>query len=81
MAFLLQWNGFSAATLIPVRNVSPRAVNQGFVRLPGPSGYEVAEPDLDVPVLVAAEIDHAGELFGFAPALVDGLGRHVMPRA
>jgi len=32
-----------------------------------------------VSVLVTGEVDHAGELFGPASALFDGLGRDVMP--
>jgi len=40
---------------------------------------QVQQPDPEVSVLVTGEIDHAGELFRPASAVVDGLGRDVVP--
>jgi hypothetical protein len=44
-----------------------------------PSGDQVQQSRSDVSVLVRGQVDHAGELLGSAPTLVNGLGRDVMP--
>ena len=49
------------------------------VGLTGAARDQVQEPGPDASVLVAGEIDHAGELLRAAAALVDGLGGDVMP--
>lgn len=49
------------------------------VGLTGAARGQVQEPGPDASVLVAGEIEHAGELFRAAAALVDGLGGDVMP--
>ena len=51
------------------------AVTQpGLVGLTGAARDQIQQPGPDVSVLVAGEIDHAGELLRAASALVDGLG-------
>jgi len=56
------------------------AVTQpGLVGLTGSARDQIQQPGPDVSVLVAGEIDHAGELLRAAAALVDGLGGDVMP--
>ncbi len=49
------------------------------VGLTGAARDQVQEPGPEASVLVAGEIDHAGELLRAAAALVDGLGGDVMP--
>lgn len=51
----------------------------GRIHLTGASRDQIEEPSPDTSILVAGEIDHAGELFRAAAALVDRFGRHVMP--
>ena len=56
------------------------AVTQpGLVGLTRAARDQIEEPGPDASLLVAGEIDHAGELLRPAPALVDGLGGDVMP--
>ena len=54
-------------------------VEPGLVGLPGPARDQVQQPRVEVSVLVTGQVDHPSELFRAASALVDGLGRDVMP--
>jgi hypothetical protein len=51
----------------------------GLVGLPGAARDQIEESGPDASVLIAGEIDHAGELLRAASALVDGAGGDVMP--
>ena len=63
----------------PARNASPRSVQPGLVRLPGAAGDQVQQPSPDAAVLIAGQVDHPGQLLRAAPAVLDRLGRHVVP--
>jgi len=45
----------------------------------GSAGDEVQEPGLNTSVLVTGQVDHPGQLLRTTPAVLDGLGRDVVP--
>ncbi len=49
------------------------------VRLPGPARHQVEQPCLQVAVLVGGEVDHPGQLLGWAATVFDQELRHVVP--
>ncbi|MEI2810954.1 MAG: hypothetical protein V9F00_12405 [Nocardioides sp.] len=50
-----------------------------LVRLPGASGDQVQQASLGAAVRISGQVDHPGQLLGAAPAVLDRLGRHVVP--
>lgn len=68
------------AILTLAQKAWPRAVSCVGVGLGGPARDQVEQARVHPPLGVAGQVHHPGQLLRSAPALVCGLGRHVVPQ-